>query len=41
MSKSDQNYINGNYTKAVNQKVYGVKYQLSKGNKLTDMVTTM
>ena len=34
MSKSDQNYINGNYTKAVNQKVYGVKYQLSKGNKV-------
>ena len=25
MSKSDENYIKGNYTKSVNQTVYGVK----------------
>jgi len=30
-SKSDQNYIKGNYTKSVGQKVYGVKKNLAEG----------
>ena len=31
MSKSDENYINGNYKKSVNQTVYGVKKNLAEG----------
>lgn len=34
MSKSDENYIKGNYTKSVNQTVYGVKKNLAEGQKV-------
>lgn len=34
MSKSDENYIKGNYTKSVNQTVYGVKKNLAEGKKV-------
>lgn len=34
MSKSDENYIKGNYTKSVNQTVYGVKKNLAEGRKV-------
>ena len=34
MSKSDGNYIKGNYTKSVNQTVYGVKKNLAEGQKV-------
>lgn len=35
MSKSDENYIKGNYTKSVNQTVYGVKKNLAEGQKVS------
>ena len=34
-SKSDQNYINGNYKKSISQKVYGVKKNLAEGQKVS------
>lgn len=34
MSKSDESYIKGNYTKSVNQTVYGVKKNLAEGQKV-------
>lgn len=34
MSKSDENYIKGNYTKSVDQTVYGVKKNLAEGQKV-------
>lgn len=34
MSKSDENYIKGNYTKSVSQTVYGVKKNLAEGQKV-------
>ena len=34
ISKSDENYIKGNYTKSVNQTVYGVKKNLAEGKKV-------
>lgn len=34
MSKSDENYIKGNYTKSVNQTVFGVKKNLAEGQKV-------
>ncbi len=34
MSKSDENYIKGNYTKSVNQTVYGVKKNLAEDQKV-------
>lgn len=33
-SKSDENYIKGNYTKSVSQTVYGVKKNLAEGQKV-------
>lgn len=35
MSKSDENYIKGNYTKSVSQTVYGVKKNLAEGQKVS------